>query len=114
MDNMQELLANHPLDEVCAVQWQRCVELALAAFLEMDPSRWLAVSYETMVTTPERELERILDFLGLAFSREARREAVREVSATSVGKGRKALGDSEVRRLGSLVGDTLDRFGYAI
>ena len=112
MADMDQLLAVHPLDEVCAIQWQRCVDHAYDALQAMPPSRWLEVVYEDFVTDPGRELERVLAFLGLEADRHARAAAVRDVHGGSVGKGRAALDDETVTRLTALVGGSLGRFGY--
>ena len=113
MADMDQLLAAHPLDEVCAIQWQRCVEHAYDALQAMPPSRWLEVVDEEFVTDPGRELERVLAFLGLEADRHAQEAAVRDVHGGSVGKGRAALDEETVARLTALVGGSLGRFGYA-
>lgn len=112
MDDMDALLQRHPLDEVCAIQWQRCVEQARDAFQAMDGARWLEVGYEDFVARPREELERILDFMGMEVDPTVRATAVSGVKASSVGKGRAALSPEACERLGKLVGTTLDRFGY--
>ncbi|MEF8982645.1 sulfotransferase family protein [Thiohalorhabdus sp.] len=104
---MEELLAEHPLDEVCALQWRRCVASAAAAFAAMPAEKWLEVAYEDFVTAPERELGRVLDFLGIEAGAAERQEAVAGVQAGSIGKGREALDGDAVRRLERLVGDAL-------
>jgi len=113
MDDMDELLARHPLDEVCALQWQRCVEQSRQALEAMDSSRWLEVGYEDFVSRPQEKLGRIVDFLGLPAGREAQAEAVSGVRAGSIGKGRAALDGEAIQRLEALVGETLQRYGYA-
>ncbi|MCS4502494.1 sulfotransferase [Arhodomonas aquaeolei] len=113
MDDMDDLLARHSLDEVCAIQWQRCVEQSRQAFQAMDPSRWLEVGYEDFVSRPQEELGRIVDFLGLPAGRDAQAEAVKGVRSGSVGKGRARLDGEAIQRLESLLGETLQRYGYA-
>jgi len=113
LEGMEELLSKHPLDEVCALQWQACVEKAAAAFSAMPEERWLEVGYEEFVQDPESELTRMLDFVGLDVPAGQRREAVANVRADSIGKGRAALDSEAVLRLESLVGGTLSRYGYA-
>lgn len=113
LDGMSDLLVRHHLDEVCALQWQRCVEAACGAFETMDTSRWLEIVYEDFVRDPERELARITAFLDLDIAGDQRAEAVAGVRADSIGKGRDRL-DTEARhRIETLVGNTLQRFGYA-
>ncbi|WP_290648889.1 sulfotransferase [Aquisalimonas sp.] len=72
---MELLLAEHSLDEGCALQWQRCVDSAAAAFAAMPRERWLEVAYEDFVRAPEAEVGRVLAFLGIEASALQRREA---------------------------------------
>lgn len=113
VDGMEQLLADHPLDEVCALQWARCVTSAAGAFGAMPGEKWLQVAYEDFVREPERELERVLDFVGVEASSERVRAMVADVRAGSIGKGRAQLAGETVERLEGLVGDALKRFGYA-
>jgi len=113
LDDMARLLEKHALDEVCAVQWQRCVDAATAALDGMARERWLEIGYEDFVREPERELARVLDFLGLQVSSDERATAVAGVSSTSVGKWRAALDDEAVTRLQRLIEPTQARYGYA-
>ncbi|MBK1726387.1 sulfotransferase family protein [Halorhodospira neutriphila] len=105
MDDMAELLARHPLEEVCAIQWQRCVEQSRQALEAMAPSRWLEIGYEDFVTRPQEELARIVDFLELPATEADQAEAVRGVRASSIGKGRAALDTETIRRLEALIGE---------
>lgn len=112
LDGMQEILARHSLNEVCALQWQRCVELADAALSALPPERVFRVRYEDFVQRPAEGLRAILAFLGTDATDVQIGAAVGSVSAGSVGKGRRALGEDETRRLEGLVGDTLGKLGY--
>ncbi|GHC35079.1 sulfotransferase family protein [Aidingimonas halophila] len=112
LDDMSAILEQHTLNEVCALQWQRCVEKAEAAFGEMADDRVVRVCYEDFVQAPERELTRVLDFLGIQVPEDEVKAAVAGVSSRSVGKGRASLGDDETASLESLVGETLKHYGY--
>lgn len=113
IDDMDELLTRYPLDEVCALQWQRCVESARGAFEAMHHDRWIEVGYEDFVRSPEAELGRVLDFLGIEVAPGIRSEAVNEVCPDSIGKGRAALSAESIDRIEGRVHDTLVRYGYA-
>jgi hypothetical protein len=111
--NMQEILQKHTLNEVCALQWQRCVDLADQALAEMPKEKVVRVQYETFVREPEAEMRRILGFLGHDdVPDEDIAEAVNGVSSATVRKGRRVLGKEEVAHLESLVGSSLQRYGY--
>lgn len=103
LDHMDWPLANHSLDEVCALQWKKCVESAAAAFAQMPSEQWLEVQYEDFVFDPESELRRVLDFVGLEASDATVKEAVADVSTGSLGKWRAALGEDTLARLQPIV-----------
>ena len=112
LDNMPSILENNTLNEVCALQWQRCVDKAEEAFSAMPVDKVVRVCYEDFVRQPTRELTRILEFMGKEVTAEKIAKAVEGVSPRSLGKGRKALGEHEVANLEVLVGETLKRYDY--
>jgi hypothetical protein len=112
LDDMPTLLQKHSLNEVCALQWQRCVDSAEAALSAMPEDKVIRVCYEDFVRQPAEELTRILAFMGKEVEPEKIAKAVEGVSPRSLGKGRKALGEQEVAKLESLVGESLKRYGY--
>lgn len=112
LDQMQSLLQKHTLNEVCALQWQRCIDKSEQAFASMSADKVVRVRYENFVREPLVELSRILEFMGLDIQPDKLAQAVEGVSSHSVGKGRKALGKEEVENLEELVGNTLKRYDY--
>lgn len=112
LDGMQNILQNHTLNEVCALQWQRCVDNAEKAFSDMPAEKVVRVRYEDFVRQPVAELSRILEFIGKEVDPKKIAKAVDGVSPRSLGKGRKALGEQEVANLEALVGETLKRYDY--
>jgi len=112
LDNMQDILKEHSLNEVCALQWQQCVDKADAAFFKMPKDKVIRVRYEDFVRHPKQELARILRFIGKEIDETKISESIENVSSSSLGKGRKALGKAEVENLEKLVGETLKRHGY--
>ena len=105
-----ELRATRPLDEVCLIQWQRCVEASLRDLADLAPARRHHVVYEEFVADPERGLRQLLAFLGREDAFDA--AAVAHVTAGSVGKGRAALSDDARERLTRLAAPTLEALGY--
>lgn len=112
LDGMPEILQKHTLNEVCALQWQRCVDKSEEAFSAMPSDKVIRVRYEDFVREPTQELTRILQFIGKDVEPQEIAMAVKGVSPRSLGKGRKALGEEEVANLESLVGQTLKRYDY--
>ena len=112
LPDMDTILERHTLIEVCALQWQQCVEKAEQAFLNIAGDRVHRVRYENFVNNPGQELRRILDFLEISANEDEVKRAVSSVSERSVGKGRASLDHRQTTHLESLLGDTLDRYGY--
>lgn len=111
-DGMEEVLESHTLNEICALQWQRCVLKAENDLLSIDQDQVIRVCYEDFVTNPVSELTKILGFLGYEVPLESVRESVATVSDRSLGKGRNALGKEEVKNLEVLIAEGLRRYGY--
>lgn len=112
IDGITDILKKLSLEEVCALQWQRCVERSDKAFEIIDPSRICRVSYEKFVANPVEELTRICGFIGVDLDVSKARELVRGVSAKSVGKGRQKLSQDKVEVVEKLIGSTLEKHGY--
>jgi hypothetical protein len=112
LDDMQNILQNHTLNEVCALQWQRCVDRTEEAFSKMHADKVVRVRYEDFVREPVLQLTRILEFMDRDIEPDKIAKAVEGVSPRSLGKGRKALGEEEVANLEALVGETLKRYDY--
>lgn len=113
IDHMEQLLHKHSLEEVCALQWKRCVESSADSFSRMPKDQWIEIGYEDFVCKPESELSRILDFLGLTIDIQQKRQATLNVTPTSIGKGKASLGEEKIQRLTPIIHDTMDRYGYA-
>jgi hypothetical protein len=112
LDNMPKLMQKYSLDEVCAIQWQRCMESSVAALQKIEAGRWMEVAYEDFVHNPESELEVVLDFLDLRVEPGDRRQAVSDIRAGSIGKGRAAMSEETISRLMPLMQETMSTFGY--
>lgn len=112
LSDIDDLLQKHTLEEVCAIQWQRCVDSSDRALAAMAEGKVLHLRYEEFVAQPAIELEKVLQFLGVDASKEDIERAVAGVSDKSLGKGRAALGDETIKSLETLIGSTLERLGY--
>jgi hypothetical protein len=111
LDGQAALMREHPLDELAALQWQRCVDASTKAFTSMEAGRVHQLSYEEFVADPTAGLTRILEFLGEDVTVDP--AWVSGVSVGSVGKGRAKLGEERVGRLTELVRPTQERLGHA-
>ena len=53
-----------PPAEVCTRQWAGYVDAMLDDLEGIDPARWIATSYERLVTDPDDEVDRLTDWAG--------------------------------------------------
>lgn len=113
LDGMEELLNRYSLEEVCALQWKRCVDKAAEDLSQIPEDRWIEVAYENFVAEPEAGLKKLAEFLNIKVSDDVIARAVEGVSPRSIGKGRRDLGEKAVERLMPLIQKTMARYGYA-
>ena len=107
------------LEEICARQYVACNEAVLDARESMDPSRWIDLAYEELVSDPAAELERLFVQLGVAFTPGAERFAAdltANVSRTALSapqpeKWREQNPDA-IERILPLAAPTERRLGY--
>ena len=111
-NGLNEALGAYSLEEVCALQWKRCIDLSEEAFANMPPGKVVRVKYESFVSRPGHELKRILGELKLSFDEDAINRAVANVSDRSVGKGREALNKAKLNKINALLVDSLAKHGY--
>jgi len=110
---MKDVVSKYTLPEICIFQWKRCVDLTDSSMEVMDRNRVHEIEYRSFIQDPVVELGRITKFIGLNVPPEVLKKATSFVSMDSVGKGRKSLGEEEIRRMEALAHDTLQRHGYA-
>lgn len=111
---MDELLRQHPLDEVCMLQWQRSVELAHWTFCLLPTDRVHSLRYEDVVREPRKTLESLTQFLGMEASAEQINRIADSVFIDSLGAWKKRMPEEQRSRLENLAGDTLRRFRYEL
>ena len=112
LDNIDDLLSKYSLIEVCALQWQRCVENAERDFAAIPAENIIRIRYEEFINKPVSEFAKLAEFIGKPVPVSVNTYLVENISDQSVGKGRKALGEECIAQLRPLIADTLDRFGY--
>lgn len=108
---IDDAVAARPLDEVCALQWQRCVELATEALAGIDPARVHRVGYEDFVRAPHEHAQAVLSFLDVEGEIPAR--ALADVRIDSIGAGRRTWVPEQVDRVEALIAPTLENRVHA-
>ena len=53
------------LVEICAFQWSVCNRIILEDLNKLPNERWTSLSYQSLITSPQREIERLCAFSGL-------------------------------------------------
>lgn len=91
--------------ELSAKQWLMSVNFSVNSFLNMDSKNYIFIDYNAFVLNPVIELKKILDFLEVDILIEEIEEMVKEVSSSSVGKGKNKLSKSEIEKVSSVVGN---------
>lgn len=109
---MNTLLNQYTLEQVCALQWQRCVEAADEALSQLPENRVVRVRYEDFVESPRAELVKICSKLDISADEESIGSAVSGVLRGSVGKGKKQLDQGVIEALSPLIDETLANYGY--
>jgi hypothetical protein len=111
-------LLGAPLEEICARQYVASNEAVLANAALVDPARWTSILYEDLVASPEDEVARLVDRLGLALTPEMRRIArelerlpINIVTPPRAGKWR-VENRAAVERVLPLIADVERRLGY--
>lgn len=111
-------LADRPIEEIAARQWQSITSTLLADLDQLGPQRWTSVSYARFASEPQAVIRELCGFLGLAWDREL--TAPLPLSTTTItpprrGKWREK---DEVQRVLPLVHElatqTRERFGEAV
>lgn len=102
LESMTALVESHTLPELCALQWNACVESAATALASLGAARVLRLRYEAFVSAPVRGLEELSRSLGAEAPRHAIDRAAAGISDRSVGKGARELAPAERQRIASL------------
>ena len=113
LDDLDSLLETYTLEQVCAIQWQRCVENAEQDFSNIASDRIYKIKYEDFVSSPKSEFIALADYLGQPVDNDLAGELTDFISNKSIGKGRNELGFETTDKILSLINHTLERQGYA-
>ncbi len=109
LPSMRDIIKNNDLDQVCAIQWEQCVNKALDALEQMHKEKVLYVKYETFVKNPAEEIKRILIFLHHSTSESHLHTIASKISANNVGKGKRSLSKDDFAKINKLISSTMHR-----
>jgi len=112
LEDMNTLLSKYSLEQVCAIQWSRCVNSAEAALAKLPEDHVIRVKYEDFVADPQKEFKNICQALEIPATGEEVQAAVESVSRSSVGKGSAQMDEMQLESLSPMLEETLSRLGY--
>ena len=113
LKGMDLLLKKYNLNEICALQWKKCVDYSDLAFSKIPDNKVYKLRYEDFVESPVQELIKIIDFIGLNVPDSTIKDSVKSVSSKSVGKGREKLTSVDKDSLMKIIDDTMVKHGYS-
>lgn len=106
---MKQDLRQLSLAEVCAKQWQACVEIAFEDLEKINPQQVYQMRYEDFVTEPVVQLKKVMSFLGRDVSDAELQEAVGSVTPRSIGNYKKHMDEATLKRLEVIVEPTMKK-----
>ena len=110
--NIQELLKEHSIFEICALQWKDCVDKSISDFEKINSEQIFKISYEEFVTAPQKNLENILSFLRVNTIDLDLAQLTAKVSSKSIGKYKQQLSTQTIEKINQLLSDTLGKLNY--
>ncbi|MCB1757200.1 MAG: sulfotransferase [Gammaproteobacteria bacterium] len=113
LDMLEGTQRKRSIHEICALQWQRCIEKSEQFLKTLPPERVYRIRYEDFVSAPEQEIDGVIRFIGKSANATDIKKLVSGISAGSIGKGRRQLSAEEIENLMPLIGPELLRLGYA-
>jgi len=110
--DLEELLDRYSLLEVCGIQWQRCVTSSINTLKYMNDDKKIEVRYESLVENPTYEIQRLLEFLNLKYSKEMITNMAQKIRSSDINKWEKTVNVIELRQLMLLIQNTMNHLGY--
>ena len=110
IDHDAETLSVH---EVCARQWQTCVDSALQGLELIPADKQLTVRYEALVSGPEA-FQEICEFIGIPDTKRVVEAYTKTLRKDTRGKWRDGLTPEVQARVLEIIEPTLLKLGYAL
>jgi hypothetical protein len=94
LDNIDKLLQNQTLAQVCATQWKQCVESAANDLSAIPDNRVYKINYDEFVAAPAEEFLKLTQFLGIQLTTSQAERITSVVTPTSIGKSKREVSES--------------------
>jgi hypothetical protein len=111
-EDLQELLLRYSLVEVCSLQWKRSIDSTVDALRDVSPDQKILVRYEEFVQDPQKEMERILSFLGLETHPRVLQHLGEHVKPGYEGKWKTQMESGQMDLIMTHISSTLHQLGY--
>jgi hypothetical protein len=102
-DGMDTALKNYKLEEVCALQWQSCVQATKRDIKGLPQSKIFEIQYEDFVQSPVDKLQQLSSFLDVPLTVDQATKITQNISTESVGKGHKSLSIEQITRVSNIL-----------
>jgi len=109
---IDELLQKYSLIEICGMQWLRCVKSALESLEKLGSEEYIQVKYEDLVSNPQHELIKIINFLKIKNHELVEDFAIRNITSKNVGKWKTNLSREDKELLIRHIEPMLIKLGY--
>lgn len=103
LPDMQNLIIEHNVLQICAIQWHACVFKARKDLDKIPNERVFKVSYEAFVNNPIDNFKELSSFVGLKPTNEVLEFVGKSVSNSSIGKGSGAMTEIEINQIDTLL-----------
>jgi hypothetical protein len=108
---IQADLENNSVLEVCAKQWQECVEHAESGLMKIPQERKLTIRYEDLINGPET-LNQVCDFIGIKERNDILKFYNDNLKISNNEKWKTNLSHTEINKINNVIEDTLRNFNY--
>ena len=112
LNDLGNLLESYSLNQICAIQWKRCVEASEKDLNNIPADRIVRVRYEDFVQEPANELSRICRAFQIPTDSDSMASAVSNVSNKSVGNWRDKLSSESFNEIKTIVQPLMIKYGY--
>ena len=114
LEILEQKIDHLSLLQICATQWQGCVDKATAELAELPSDRVRTIQYEKFVMNPDKFLRELGQFIGADLTENQIRASVKDISASSIGKGRQLIHESSMSEIKPIIQSTMKNHGYII
>lgn len=98
-EGLTNALESLTIEEVCALQWRRCVESSSSELKAIDQGRVFRVGYEDFTSSPREHLLELCQKFDLDADTARLDSAVANVTTRSIGKGAREMSPEAIERV---------------